>query len=245
MSIDWSNAVASGVSGLLSFGGNLATSAINSSRAWKYTRMAMQYQDELNRAYYQWSSENGPSFSRKGYEQAGYNPLLALGSNLSGNSAIYSASGTNSDSDNGAQAVASAIDALRLRNENKMNKSQIKLNQSQEDLNTQATYKTFADELKSRAEANVSSATEAKILNDIRWDNVINDARLKEILANAQFQNERARGFSASSSQEKHGSLGGSFGKGQGEGKGKGSFLNFNASGNANYGQSKSESRSW
>ena len=201
MSIDWSNAIASGVSGLLGFGGNLATSAINSSRAWKYTRMAMQYQDELNRAYYQWSSENGPSFSRKGYEQAGYNPLLALGSNLSGNSAIYSASGPNSDSDSGAQAVASAIDAMRLRNENKMNKSQIKLNQSQEDLNTQATYKTFADELKSRAEANVSSATEAKILNDIRWDNAINDARLKEILANARYINERSRGYSASSSE--------------------------------------------
>ena len=100
-----------GGSSLLSFGGNLATSALNSSRAWKYTQRAMQYQDQLNRAYFQWSSENGPSFSRKGYEQAGYNPLLALGSNLSGNSAIYSGSAPNSDSDNGSQAVEAGLNS--------------------------------------------------------------------------------------------------------------------------------------
>lgn len=185
----------------LGIAGNLATSAINSSRAWKYTQRAMTYQDQLNRAY----TRDSYSLMRQGLHQAGYNPLLALGSGS--NSAIYSGSSINSDSDNGAQSVASAIDALRLRNENKLNKSQIKLNQSQEDLNTQATYKTFADELKSRADANVSSATEAKILNDIRWDNVINDARLKEIFANVKFQNERARGFSASSSKHYGGAI--------------------------------------
>lgn len=173
---------------------NQAFSAVNSSRAWKYTQRAMNYQDQLNRAY----TRDSYGLMREGLETAGYNPLLALGSGA--NSAIYSGSGINSDSDSGAQSVASAIDALRLKNENKLNKSQIKLNQSQEDLNTQATYKTFADELKSRAEANVSSATEAKILNDIKWDNVIKDAEFKQILANTKYTNERSRGFSASSS---------------------------------------------
>lgn len=100
-----------GGSSLLSFGGNLVSSAINSSRQWKYTQRAMQLQDQLNRAYYQWSSENGPSFARKGYEQAGYNPLLALGSSLSGNSAIYSGSASNADSDNGSQAVEAGLNS--------------------------------------------------------------------------------------------------------------------------------------
>ena len=199
----WSGAGAGLLSGALGFAGNTITSAINSGRAWKYTRQAMLLQDDLNRKYYQWSGENGPSFARKGYEQAGYNPLLALGSSLTPSGAIYSGSGSNSDSDNGSQAVASALDAMRLRNENKLNKSQIKLNQSQEDLNAQATYKTFADELKSRAEANVASATEAKLLNDIRWDNVIKDAEFRQIVANTRYTNERSRGYSASSSLSK------------------------------------------
>ena len=189
------SALSGSVASLLGFGGNLATSAINSGRAWKYTKYAMQYQDELNRSY----TRDSYSLQKEGLKKAGYNPLLALGSGA--NSVIYSGSGSNADSDNGSQAVASAIDAMRLRNETKLNKSQLKLNDSQSDLNTQATYKTFADELKSRAEANVASATEAQIYNNINWDNLLNDARLKEIIANTKFQNERARGFSASSSK--------------------------------------------
>lgn len=222
----WSGAGAGLISGAMSLAGNTITSAINSSRAWKYTRQAMLLQDELNRKNYQWTGENGPSIARKGYEQAGYNPLLALGSSLGPSGAIYSGSGSNSDSDSGSQAVASAIDALRLRNENRLNKSQVKLNQSQEDLNTQATYKTFADELKSRAEANVASATEAKLLNDIRWDNVIKDAEFKQIIANTRYTNERSRGYSASSSQSR------SYGAGAFSVKG-------------DYSQHSSSSRSW
>lgn len=223
-----SNALSSALSGsvgaLLGFGGNLATSAINSGRAWKYTKYAMQYQDALNRNY----TRDSYSLMRQGLKQAGYNPLLALGSGA--NSAIYSGSGANADSDNGSQAVASAIDALRLKNENKLNKSQVNLNKSQEDLNTQLTYKALADEINSRASSAVQSATEQKILNDIYWDNETNREIIKRIQAETRFTNERARGFSASSSEDKHGSVGGSFGK---------------FGGNASYGQSSSSSKSW
>ena len=71
-----SSALSGSVAGLLGFGGNLLTSAINSGRAWKYTRYAMQYQDELNRAY----TRDSYSLQREGLKKAGYNPLLALGS---------------------------------------------------------------------------------------------------------------------------------------------------------------------
>lgn len=188
-------------SGILSFGGNLVSSAINSSRSWKYAQKAMALQDIYNRNF----TRDQYSLQREGLSKAGYNPLLALGSST--NSAIYSPNSANSDSDNGSQALASALDAIRIKNETKMNKSAIALNKSQEDLNTQNTYKTYADELKSRAEANVASATEAKILNDINWDNILHDAEFKQIIANTKFTdantrftNERSRGFSASSS---------------------------------------------
>ena len=71
-------------SSALSFGGNLATSALNSSRAWKYAQRAMTYQDQLNRSY----TRDSYGLMREGLEKAGYNPLLALGG--SANSAIYS-----------------------------------------------------------------------------------------------------------------------------------------------------------
>ena len=72
--------------GIGSFFGNIATSAINSSRAWKYTQRAMHLQDELNRAY----TRDSYGLQRQGLELAGYNPLLALGS--SANKGLYPAS---------------------------------------------------------------------------------------------------------------------------------------------------------
>lgn len=93
----------SGLLGLGSYGLNQASSAINSKRAWKYSRKAMEYQDQLNRSY----TRDSYGLMRTGLEQAGYNPLLALGS--SANSAVYSPTMMNSDSDQGTQAFENAI----------------------------------------------------------------------------------------------------------------------------------------
>ena len=68
----------SGLLGLGSFGLNQASSAINSSRAWKYAQRAMALQDQYNRNY----TRDSYSLMRTGLEQAGYNPLLALVSSL-------------------------------------------------------------------------------------------------------------------------------------------------------------------
>ena len=224
--------IGAGVSAL-SVGGNLATSALNSSRAWKYTQRAMTYQDQLNRAY----TRDSYGLMREGLRNAGYNPLLALGS--SANSAVYSGSSINSDSDNGSQAVQSAIDAMRLRNENKLVKTQAKVNESQSDLNTQLTYKALADEINSRSSSAVQNATEQKILNDIYWDNETNREIIKRIRAETKFTNERARGFSASSSQSKN------YGIGANGSAGKGKFKVGSVGIDANYGSSKSSSKSW
>lgn len=230
--------VAGFLSGLAGFGLNQVSSALASSRQWKYTQRAMMLQDELNRNYFKWSSQNGPSFSRKGYEKAGYNPLLALGSNLSGNGAIYSGSASMSDSDQGSEAISSALDAMRLKNENKLAKSQVKVNESQSDLNTQQTYKTLADEIASRSNSAVYEATEQKILNDIYWDNEKNKELIKQIQAETKYINERSRGFSASSSKSYGGSISPNFGIDKKKGK-----VGFGISGSGNYSESKS--RSW
>lgn len=101
--------------GIGSFIGNQVSSAINSSRAWKYAQRAMDYQDYLNRNYNQWSLENNPTFSRRGFTSAGYNPLLALGSQITSQNAGIGTSFMNSDSDVGDQAVNSAMTAMSNR----------------------------------------------------------------------------------------------------------------------------------
>lgn len=60
----------------LGLGTNLVTSAIANRRAWKYTKRAMKLQYE----YQKRGLLEGPSLNRKGITDAGYNPLLALGS---------------------------------------------------------------------------------------------------------------------------------------------------------------------
>lgn len=214
----------SAIGGIATAGLNQLFAGANSARSAKYSTKLMRYQDNLNRYY----TRDSYSLMRQGLSKAGYNPLLALGS--SANTAMPSASQGISDSDSGAQAVSSAIESMRIRNENKLRKSQVDLNKSQEDLNTQQTYKTFADELKARADANVSSAVEAQTLNNIRWDNLINDARLKQILADTKYTNERSRGYSASSSSSKSRQYG---------------VGAFSVKGNYGSNDSKSSSRTW
>lgn len=97
-----------------SFFGNLATSAINSSRQYKYSRDLMNQQFLLN----QKSLLENPQLARSGYEKAGYNPLLALGGQNYG--VMPSATAGMSDSDNGSQAVGSALQAQEAINNTKL-----------------------------------------------------------------------------------------------------------------------------
>ena len=60
----------------IGLGSNLLSSAISTSRAWKYAQRAMALQYE----YQKRGLLEGPSLSRKGVTDAGFNPLLALGS---------------------------------------------------------------------------------------------------------------------------------------------------------------------
>lgn len=194
----WNGAGAS-LLGALGSGLNIAFSGISSSRASKYAIRAMNHQDYLNRQF----TKDQYALMREGLSKGGFNPLLAVTSGMSPSTPSSIGSGVGSDSDIASEGISSAIEALRLRNENKLVKSQKAMNESQTDLNTQLTYKTFADELKARAEAKAVSAQEAKIYNDIEWDNVLKDAEFRRILAETRYTNERSRGFSASSSKSR------------------------------------------
>lgn len=105
--------------GLPSFAMNQVSSAINSKRSWKYAQKAMRLQDELNRKF----THDQYSINRSGLVDAGYNPLLALPNGSQG--AIYNPSTINSDSDNGSQAIQSAMSALQMKNETKLANSQV------------------------------------------------------------------------------------------------------------------------
>lgn len=104
--------------GIGSFIGNQISSAISSSRQWKYVRKQMYLQDALNRNY----TRDSYSLMRQGLSQAGYNPLLALGS--SAQQALYSGSASATDSDVGDQAVNSALNAQNFKHQNKLLKEQ-------------------------------------------------------------------------------------------------------------------------
>lgn len=186
----WSAAAAM----LGNFGLNQLSGSINSSRAWKYAKkqMALEYK------YQQRSLLESPKNARQGYVNAGYNPLLAIGAQTGSG---VNASMPISDSDQGTEAVNSAIDAQRLRNENKLRKSQVDLNDSQKDLNTQQTYKTYADEMVSRNEADNIAVNSAKVAQDIENSKRLTDAQVRNLDSGTRFNNERARGFSASSSE--------------------------------------------
>lgn len=229
------SSIVGGLGALGSFGLNFLASNINSSRAWKYAQKAMALQDQYNRAF----TRDQYGLQRQGLEKAGYNPLLAISSGS--NNAIYSGQGINSDSDSGAQALQSAIMAQQQRNENKLAKSQNAVNESQVDLNAQLTYKALADEIYARANSAVATATEQKIFNDIYWDNEKNRELIKQIQAETKFTNERARGFSATSSDSWNGNIGGKFGK---SGKGKGIF-GFDAGADAGFGHTHLESHTY
>lgn len=115
---DDGGAAAAGISAI----GNMFNSAVSSRRAWKYTQRAMDKQFELNkRAQLEYYGN-----ARKSLVDAGYNPLLAVGSGTQGFSAGSAMSPV--DSSFGSEMVNSALMA-------KKNKSDIKLQESQEDVN--------------------------------------------------------------------------------------------------------------
>lgn len=111
--------------GALSFLGNQASSALNSSRAWKYAQRAMALQDQYNRNFVR----DYYSLNRESLTKADYNPLLAVpGSTAQG--ANYSPTMMNADSDAGDQAVNSAMTALSLKSNIENTKSQTKVNEA-------------------------------------------------------------------------------------------------------------------
>lgn len=106
--------------GIGSFLGNQVGSAIASHRAWKYAvkQNTLQYLTDKRQKseYYE--------IMRNSLARGGYNPLLALGSSVSGNSS--GGSFPLSDSDQGDQAINSAMAMKNFEYQNKLLKEQVK-----------------------------------------------------------------------------------------------------------------------
>lgn len=99
----------------LGLGSNLATSAVSNKRAWKYTQRAMALQYE----YQKRGLLEGPKLNRKGLTDAGYNPLLALGSAGSSIGNISSPNVPDMTSDM-PDLASSAMDAINGYKEGKL-----------------------------------------------------------------------------------------------------------------------------
>ena len=119
--------IAGGMKGL-DFGLGSISSAISSSRSWKYTQRAMQLQHDLAMKAWNEQTRNQYQNTRYSLEQAGYNPLLAVGAQSTATGIQPSA--TMSSSDNGAGDV-SALDVMQTKSNLELQGSQAKANSSQ------------------------------------------------------------------------------------------------------------------
>lgn len=91
---------------------------INSGRGVRDAKSMMQFQKRMQQEYTQWLNENQYSFMRTGLENAGYNPLLALGASPSegsiGLGSPSSASGTGNDAMSILSAMATTAQIRKL-----------------------------------------------------------------------------------------------------------------------------------
>lgn len=96
------------------FGGSSGSSVgydINSSKE------LMRYQDELTRNQTQWLNENSYKQMRTGLENAGYNPLMALGATpQAGSVGLGSPMSSNTANYSGADAISSLLNMANIAN---------------------------------------------------------------------------------------------------------------------------------
>lgn len=201
------------------FGGNSAKQSLS------YSKALQNHQYQLERQ----SRQTAYGDTRKSLEDAGYNPMLAVGQQ-SGSLPVGNQLTVQDEKSERLQnsiALGSAIANMRnLWSQTSLNKSQEGVNSTVKDLNTQATYKTFADELASRSLARMYDMNSAQAEANIYSIYKKLPYEIEQIRAGTKFTNERARGFSASSSSSiSHGGRGASFGY--------------------NYGNNKSSSQTW
>ncbi len=117
------------IGGLLGAG----SSALGSMMSYKSAKKLQNHQYELNNSSIRLNTpyllENIPSYERIGYEKAGYNPLLALGSSSSMPSPGFSANSSGVSSDLGS-SVSSGINSALVAKQNKATVENIKADTS-------------------------------------------------------------------------------------------------------------------
>lgn len=132
--------------GLMDIGVNAANAAVNAH----YSKALMDYQSRINRKDFEWQALNAPTFNRTGLVDAGYNPILAFGSNSASMGHVSSPSVSGGSSSAGRNFIASmeAENAkVKLQQEKEYNENTLDL-QKQEIENKEAQ----TDILKAQAE---------------------------------------------------------------------------------------------
>lgn len=169
-----------GASGLSALGGFASAAMANASSGKAFGRQlyAMQRQAELNYEYGQKSALNSPSWNRKGLENAGFNPMLAVQNGTTGSNSAWTSQGSAPMADlSGAYAsgVANAQSVQRLKNETDVADSQSDTNYATAD-KSKAEKAAIIEELpyigkNSKAKYMKTEMESAKLENDIHYQN--------------------------------------------------------------------------
>lgn len=102
--------------GALAAGGlGIAGSNASSKKQYEYQRRLQEQAAALNYHYNSEWAKNSPTFTRQGYESAGYNPMLAV-QNGPSNASSYTSTGQAQNVDYNS-GISNAIDLYRLKNE--------------------------------------------------------------------------------------------------------------------------------
>lgn len=119
------------------FAGSLGSSLIgafasnaSSKKQYKYQSALQAQAAALNYKYGLMSLENGPTSTRKGLVDAGYNPMLAVQNSTSGANSGWTTTGQAQNVDYG-QAISNAFDFQRIKNETKTAESTANLQNEQ------------------------------------------------------------------------------------------------------------------
>lgn len=172
--------LSAGLGVLGSIGGAIIGGASNSRaarRQFEYQKRLQEQAARLNYEYSLRSAENMPSSTRKGLENANYNPMLAV-QNGTGSSSQFTSAGSAGSFDNQAaisSAISNATDLANLRNQTMISESSSDAYYAQADKakmeKAEIVQRLPFVRPKAKAEYIKTQMESAKLENDIHYQN--------------------------------------------------------------------------
>lgn len=186
-------------------GGALASGALgvagsnaSSKKQYEYQRRLQEQAAALNYRYNSEWAKNGPTFTRQGYESAGYNPMLAV-QNGTSSATSYTSSGQAQNVDYNS-GISNALEVYRLKNETQQSDAISDSNYATAD-KTKVEKAALLQKLpyvskQAKAEYIKTSMESAKLENDIHYQNeylnyLQNSLRVQKELGEMGFANSK------------------------------------------------------